>query len=243
MNNKIYDYFDSIEPSAELIERTVIMAQNNKKRIPLSRGTIAFLVAAAVLAIGVSGYAAATHIFGNNENGVVSEKADEGVQFNLDFTKADKTPDVYSNTDNEIIKEFNAAGYKDVLLPDTLLNGGFTASNIGYQKGTLAMVSFDDGRGNVFNLFIIPEISEDEIKDAVALGGNEGLETYECYIKKYNGIDVQLTYFGSTELGYSAHITYAVGDTVYMIQPPNGSTLDEIKNRTEELAKTLETQH
>lgn len=242
MDNKIIDYFDSIEPSEELIERTVKMAQNNK-RIKLSKGAIAALIAAIVLIIGVTGYAAATHIFGNNEKGVVSENTDEGVQFSLDFTKADVTPDKYSNPDNEIIKKFNAAGYKDVLLPDALLGGGFTVGHIGYQKSNLAMINFDDGQGHIFDLFIIPEVSKEDMKDAVSLSGSEGLETYECFVKTYNGIDVQLTYFGSKEIGYSSRITYAVGDTVYMIQPPSGETLDEIKNRTQELALTLETQH
>lgn len=243
MDNKIHDYFDSIEPSEELIERTVIMAQNNNKRIKLSKGMVAALVAAVVLVIGITGYAAASHIFGNNEKGIVSENSDEGVQFNLDFTKADTIPDEYSNTDNDIVKKFNSAGYKDVLLPDALIGPNFTVGNINYKKGTLAMISFDDGQGHVFDVFIIPEIAKEDMKDAIALGGNEGVEINECYVKTYNGIDVQLTYFGGEEIGYSSRITYAAGNTVYMIQPPNGNTLDEIKNRTEELAKTLETQH
>ncbi len=243
MDNKIFDYFESIEPSNELIERTVNMAQNNnKKRIVLPKSAIAALVAAIVLVIGITGYAAATHIFGNNEKGIVSESTDEGVQFKLDFTKADTTPDVYSNTDNEIIKKFNAAGYKDVLLPDALIGPNFSVGNINYKNETLAMIDFNDGQGHIYNAFIIPEIAKENMKDAIMLGGNEGVNA-ECYVEKYNGIDVQLTYFYSKETGYGSRITYAVGNTVYMIQPPSGETLDEIKNRTQELALTLETQH
>ena len=56
MDNKIFDYFESIEPSNELIERTVNMAQNNnKKRIMLPKNAVAIAACLVLIVAGIFG--------------------------------------------------------------------------------------------------------------------------------------------------------------------------------------------
>ena len=63
LDKRIVEYYDNIEPSSDLIERTVIMSKNTDKKIKrLPKRTAAILAAAIILVVGITGYAAGSRI-------------------------------------------------------------------------------------------------------------------------------------------------------------------------------------
>lgn len=207
----IIKYFDNIEPSNELIERTVIMTNNRtNKRVMLPRKAVAIIVAAVIMLIGVTGYAASVKIKNNDKN--IAKEYQTRIVF--DFTKSDNTPDSYSNSANDIVYTLNDLGYDKVLLPTELLDNATIESITPFIMDNSNIIMFDSEKYDDLELNIINNIAREDMNDFWGTGDENTIGE----INNINGIDVCLTVQGSEEIGYMAFINYVINDTVYCIK-------------------------
>lgn len=207
--NEIIKYYDNIEPSNELIERTINMSNNNKKTIKLPKRAVAILVAAIVMLVGITGYAAASKIK-NNEKGMAIETG-AGILF--DFTKSDNTPDKYTENDNEIVNALVGLGYDNIVLPRALCENAEIDSVNPFITDTSNSIDFKSKKYDSPTLFIINNVERKDMNNFFGTGDEDTIGE----IVNINGIDVCLTIQGNEEMGYKPCITYVVDDTLFHI--------------------------
>lgn len=231
----LFEYFDDIKPSDGLIERTVNMSKNNQQKIKkLSKRSIALLVAAIILLIGVTGYAAVNRIIGD-KNDIVSVDTSDGFVF--DFSKASKTPNAYSNKDLALVLEINKIGCENVLLPADLLDEPYNEFNETYPflQENSGMFEFSNSNGN-YQLQVFTNMTDEEMNNFYGTGDGNTI----CEVYQINGIDVCLNMEGDDEVGYYAYIFYATDDTLYCINFFADMNNDIAHDKAMDCIKTLE---
>lgn len=236
--NDIIKYFDSIEPSDELIERTVTMSNNGtNKKIKFTKRTISILVAAIILALGITGYAGINKII-NDKKGMVAELKinNKSSGFVFDFNRAEKKAVVLSDTDNEIVKALNKEGYKDIVMPKAITDSGYKIDNIGaFVTENSSMVNLSKGSKSI-TFTLVAGVSSEEMNGFWGVGG----ENSTCEVLNVNGMDVCITYDGDENIGYTAYIIYANNDYMYEFNCPSSNNLEETKTMAREIAQSLD---
>lgn len=212
LDKRIVEYYDNIEPSSDLIERTVIMSKNTDKKIKrLPKRTAAILAAAIILVVGITGYAAGSRII-NDKKGVVSMNTDGGFVF--DFSKVDVTPDSYSTTDSSLVATLTDLGYSRVLLPKDMLDDSLIIYDTKHpfinEKG--CMISLKNKDIDV-TLQIFRDMTPEDMNGFYGTGDENTI----CRVYHANGIDVCLNIEGTDEVGYCAYLFYAADSTYYCI--------------------------
>ncbi len=230
--NDIIEYFDSIEPSDELIERTVNMSKNNKKIAKLPKRAVAILVAAIIMLVGVTGYAAVTKIK-NNDKGMAIET---GSCILFDFTKSDNTPDRYSVNDNEIVNALVGLGYDNIVLPRALCEDTEIAGVNPFITETSNSIDFKSKKYDSPTLYIINNVERKDMNNFFGTGDEDTIGE----IININGIDVCLTIQGNEEFGYKPCITYVVDDTMFHIYYTAGTNQEKAYKSGIEFVNTIE---
>lgn len=234
IEKELIEYFDNINPPKELIERTITMSKNKEQRFKkMSKRTIAILVAAIIMVIGVTGYAAISRIIGD-ENGIVAINNDSGFVF--DFSKADKKPKSYSDNTAALVLELNELGYNKVLLPKAMLVAPYDSvkATTPYLKQNGSMVKVKNAEGS-FELQIFNDMSAEEMNGFYGTGNEKTV----CEVYQINGIDVCLNMEGDDKVGYCAYIFYATDDVLYCINFFADMNQEAAHNKAVDFIKTL----
>lgn len=235
LDKELKDYFDGIEPDKELVERMIAMSkESNKKQIKCSTKIIA-VIAAVICVIGATTAAAAILRINNDKNGIVG--ITENDSFILDFAKAQRTPQKLSDTDNDIVKALEEKGFRDVIIPSTLINEDYEISNaIGFLPHyTSGMFDFSkDGISGV-SATIIQDISDEDVSGFWGTGD----ENSTGEIINVNGMDVVVVYMGDETIGFASYIFYANGNTIYQFSLQTGLDGQSAKEKTYAFVNSL----
>lgn len=232
LEKQINNYYDSILPSNELIERTITMA-NNTKRIKLSKRAIAIIIAAIILLMGTTGYATINRILNDDKN-IVS--IDNGESLVFDFSKAANIPNKYSDNENKIIKEMKKLGYDNVLLPNDLLKCYEIESINPFITESSNIIDFKNEQGNTLTLSIVDNLKSEDKNNFIGTGD----ESTKCEAFVINGIDIFLSVQGDDEIGYMPYIFYTVDDAIYCINYYAGNNLNDAYENGVKFIKSLE---
>ncbi len=232
----LIEFFDHIEPSPELIERTINMSKGkNNKRVRLSKKVIALLVAAVVLAIGITGYAGITRIIGDDK-GIVSEQSgDSSLVF--DFSKASRTPKKYSNKEKDLVAQLSKLKYDNILLPTALFDDSYeiySVLNPFITENSCCMQMKNEKYD--MSIQLIGGLAPEEMDGFMGTGDERTI----CNVTNVNGIDVCICIEGEDGIGYYPYIFYAVDDTLYWINFCAGTDYDEAVKTANEFVATLE---
>lgn len=236
LDKELKDYFDGIEPDNELVERMIAMSnESNKKRIKLSTKIIA-IIAAVIFVIGATTATAAIIRIHNDKNGITDVRETDN-SFILDFTKAQRSPEKLSDTDNDIVKAFEENGIRDVVIPSALITDGYKADNANpfLPQYTSAMFDFSDADGKSVSAIVIQDISEE---DAAGFWGT-GDENSTGEVINVNGMDVVVVYMGDEIIGYASYIFYANGNTIYQFTLHAGLDEQAAKNEANNFVNSL----
>lgn len=232
----LMEFFEHIEPSPELIERTIHMSkENNKKRVKLSKKVIAVLVAAVVLALGVTGYAGITRIIGDDK-GIVSEQNSNGALV-FDFSKASRTPDKYSNTEEALVAQLGKLKHNNVLLPTALFDDTYEIYNVisPFLTKNGSCIEMKNDKYDI-DIHLIGGLAPEEMDGFMGTGDERTI----CNVTTVNGVDVCICIEGEEQFGYYPYIFYAVDDTLYWIDFCAGNNYDEAVKTANEFVATLE---
>lgn len=232
---ELIDYFEHIEPSHELIERTIHMSkENNKKRVRLSKKIIAVIAAAVVLAIGITGYAGISRIIGDNK-GIVSEQSNnDALVFN--FSKASRTPEKYSDKKEAIVSQLNKLKHNNVLLPTALFDDSYKIYNVinPFLRENSSRIEIKNDKYDV-TITLIGDLAPEEMDGFMGTGDERTI----CNVTNVNGVDVCICIEGEKDFGYSPYIFYAVDDTMYWINFCAGTDYEEAVETAKEFVATL----
>lgn len=232
----LVDFFDSIEPSPELIERTINMSKENRdKRVKLSRKVIAVLVAAVILAVGITGYAGIARIFGDSKGIVSEETSNGGLVF--DFSKNSRTPNKYSDKNEELVKKLNELKFDNVLLPTAIFDDTFEIYNVlnPYIVDNSCSIQMRNDKLDA-ELCVVGGLTPERMDGFLGTGDERTI----CNVTNINGVDVCICIEGDEQFGYYPYIFYAVDDTLYWIHFCAGTDYDEAVKTADEFAATLE---
>lgn len=237
LDNELKNYFESIEPDNELIERMIAVSNNSKRKktAKLSKKIIA-LAAAVICIISAITVTAAVHRMHNDKNGIVSiQNTDDS--FVLDFTKAQRTPDKLSNTNSDIVQAIQSQGINNVIIPGELINGGYVIDNsIGFlPQYTSCMFDFSDSKGNTVSLSIIQDIPDAEASGFWSTGDQNTIGE----IVTVNGMDVIIAYMGDENIGFVSYIFYANENTIYQFSLSCGFDSEKVKEKTLQFVHSL----
>lgn len=232
----LIEFFEHIEPSPELIERTIHMSkENNKKRVRLSKKIIAVLTAAVVLAIGITGYAGISRIIGDNK-GIVSEQSNNGALV-FDFSKASRTPKKYSNKEETLVTQLSKFKYNNVLLPTTLFDNSYEIYNVmsPFLTENSCSIQIKNDKYDV-TINLIGGLTPEKMDSFMGTGDERTI----CNVTNVNGVDVCVCIEGEEQFGYYPYIFYAVDDTLYWINFYAGTDYNEAVETANEFVAALE---
>lgn len=235
LDERIKMYFDGIEPDSELIERTTLMLKDtDKKRMKFSKTMIA-LIAALVCILTVTAVSAAIVRVYNDKNNVV--EIDDSESFVLNFENADRTPEMLSDTDNDIVKTMNAKGFKDVIIPSALITDGYRIdSEIDFIPHYLsAMYDLSNENGDKISMSVIQDIKDEDMNGFWGTGDPESI----AEVINVNSMDVVVTIMGDDNIGYVGFAFYANGNTIYHFTYSSSGDAETVKQKTLAIVNSL----